>query len=164
MKLKFLFTPLFCLAFAVACDKSPSITFDRTEFDKQKTEWNLADIKNYTFTLSYFSSATGPIQETITVVNGVVTSESENKDIHWFTSSISKIYESIESTFDGKMQDSNKDSDYKISDLVLEIEYDEKYHYPKKVSYTVGYDKPVDGGGGYNMSISNFNMPANEGE
>ena len=164
MKLKLSVISLFCLAFAISCDKSPSITFDREEFNKQKAEWEKADIKNYVFTLSFHSSATGPVQKTITVVNGVVTSENENEDNHWFSSSISKIYESIESTFDSKMQDSNKNPDYKISDVVLEIEYDEKYHYPEKVSYTVAYSEPVDGGGGYTLNISNFNTSSTEGE
>lgn len=162
MKLKLSIISLFCLAFAISCDKSPSITFDREEFNKQKAEWQIADIKDYTFTISYFSSATGPLEETVTVVNGEVTSESENKDLHWFHSSISNIYESLESTFDSETRDSDNNSAYKVTDLILDIEYDEKYHYPKKVSYTVGYDKPVDGGGGYSMNIGNFNVTGGE--
>ena len=149
---------VFCLAFFVSCSKSPTIKFDREEFDKQRAEWQKADIKDYSFTLSYFSSATGPLEETITVLNGKVTGDSDNGDIHWFKSSVSGIYESIETIFDSKKDNINDNPDYKVSDLILEIEYDNEYNFPKKATYTVGYEKPVDGGGGYVLNISSFNI------
>lgn len=153
MKKKFLLISLITVCTAMTCDDDHDVfvKFDNAQFDKNRVLWENANIRNYTYVLSYFSSATGPRKDTIEVVNGVVQNPEE---IHFYPYTINDIFKKIK-------DDVNEGYNEKRSEVygvTMNVTYDNQYHFPKEVNYSVSYKTNVVGGAYYDLSVSNFQV------
>lgn len=155
MKIRLLLFALIPTLILASCRNNDctTIEFDQVEFNKQKALWDANGLQNYSFDVSYFSSATGPVEETVTVTNDV-----GDKGEEWFTKPISGIYETIEHSFDNMKENVAGNEDSNVAGMTLKIKYNKDFNYPEEIKYSVDYYEPVDGGGGYTLTISNFDV------
>src|SRR5690554_4428925 len=92
MKTKLLLLTGFLGITLTSCDKEEAVfyRFDEPTFTAKQKQWEEQNIKNYKFDQYYMSSATGPVEETITVQNG--TAYSSNEERSALIGTISDVY------------------------------------------------------------------------
>ncbi len=155
MKKILLLTSLLTLCTAMTCDDDTDdvfyLKYNQQEFDQQRTLWEKSNHQNYSYKLYYFSSATGPQTSTIEVENGMFVS-SDNQGAYPY--SIDDIFKRIEDD----VQNSLKNKPSEIYGVTMDIKYNQQYHYPEKVYYTVAYKTDVVGGGYYDLTVTDFQL------
>lgn len=131
-------------------DEKYLFEFDEAKFKQEKKFWDESNFQNYSYTYSSMSSSTGPIENNVVVTNGVAIGNNPN----WNAYTISEIYKNCENVANSYLSGSKKNGvSYHVS---FSIKYDEQYHYPQKIHFTV-YNAPP-GGGGYDIELSDFKI------
>lgn len=96
-------------------------------------------------------ASTGPVSETVYVLNGVATVESE-----YFgpsMSTISDVYKKVLRDFE-EVKNGAADR-YGIT---IKVKYNELYSYPEEINFSTSYKGNYVGGMWYDMKISNFEI------
>jgi hypothetical protein len=132
-----------------------TVKFDKEKFDAERAAWKKQAIKNYRHTLK--GDFGGPITVTIDVINNAVTSITPEEEEGYFVRTIDKFFSDIADEF-AKDKKQIDDKNSTMHTLIVEIEYDKTYHYPKKVSYfKISAGTPPPGAyNGYDWEITEF--------
>jgi hypothetical protein len=154
----------------LSCPVAPFLSFDWETFDRERKLWEEGDYKNYVFVQEYRNDAYPNGKVRITV-SGDAEPVIENLDewvleheppemwlgsAHYLAPTITEIYEQIDAFVTQDIKKSSGENPLSISEITCEIKYNPDYHYPEEVDYVVGYTKPVDGGGYFDLKITDF--------
>ncbi|SEI01608.1 hypothetical protein SAMN02927937_02749 [Paenimyroides aquimaris] len=156
MKTRLLLSILFMANIMVSCDgEKPDVFyhFDEPTFTAQQKQWNEQNLKSYKFDQHYMSSATGPVEETITVQNGVAYSSNEDHQ-SVLIGTISDIYTRVLNDFNREKDQ----QDYEIYGITVDVKYNQEYHFPEEINFSTSYVESIDGGMWYDLKISNFEI------
>lgn len=162
----------FVLAFALLLPSCrlflpPSVEFDESEFKRERAAWESASIDDYAFTQRFYPDS-GPQPGIVHTVSGGVLSSTEvdpaDRESGWTDfnpedpyvvriPTIDGVYDWIASTVEEQKEgiDSGK-----VRILIVEIDYDEQYHFPAKVLISVIRYESLDGGSCPQLDIYDF--------
>ena len=159
-----LFLIAISLFFVTACNEQKNhdqenFGFDKEAFDAERSQWFDMQLADYQFHASYFSDA-GPEEAIITVKNGTVETiepvpDKQHYGLSPFFISISDVYENIALDFAEHSEQINQG---KVKGVAVKIKYNNEYHYPEEVIYSVGYNENMYGGYYYTLKISDFTV------
>lgn len=154
MKTKLLLLTGFLGITLTSCDKEEAVfyRFDEPAFTAKQKQWEEQNIKNYKFDQYYMSSATGPVEETITVQNGVAYSSNDERSA--LIGTISDVYTRVLNDFNqGK-----NNPQLPIYGITVDVKYHSDYHFPEEIKFSTSYKEDVAGGAWYDLKISNFEI------
>lgn len=139
----------------VSCDKEEEgvyYRFNEAKFVAKQKQWNEQDLQNYQYVQSYYSSATGPVSETIVVRNGVASSENETHSA--MIGTISDVYSRVLNDFNQEKTQQN----LPIYGISVDVTYNGVYNYPEDIKFTTSYKEDIVGGVWYELKISDFEI------
>ena len=137
----------------------PSIIFDKGRFDQEWAAWEAQGIVNYTVVEYLGNSSTGPLKARIVVKDNEITQidnldKYDTSDISDSVKTVSELYAYIAERYEKDNREMQTGVKYDL--LIIDITYNEQFHYPEKVSYHYFSKEPVDGGGGWSVELTEF--------
>ena len=160
MKVTNLLTAFFCslllITFATSCSNDDKIKFNKPLFEQERANWTNQNLQNYTFSYKYYSSTTGPISFTLVIRNGAIESESSERGTgKSFFNGITDIYDFVERHL---QEDKDYTGEYPPESIEVDITYNDKYHYPSSIKYSIWYSVQIDGGGDFSFELTDFKV------
>lgn len=166
MKLKIIAVILtfFLLSCDFFIDDKEGLTFDEKSFEENKSLWVQNDISNYSFNQKYFDSSRGPMPEIgIKVSNNEFKSKDfvsgddgiHENDLYYFKT-INEIFIFVERVVAECKDDIESNHESSMLGAEIRIEYDETYHFPRKVDCSGYYEEGVMGGLSSHLQITYF--------
>jgi hypothetical protein len=136
----------FSMGTILSCSKIPEmkVDIDRESFEKEYAAWEAQHIENYVFTFDYMSSDIGPNGPATISVQNNVSSVLESQTPHKvpFVKSVRELFDFIGWTLENierSIEDKDKNNEYPVKSVTLNITYNEQYNYPEKVKYGASY-------------------------
>ena len=152
----------------ISCEEKDDLlgmTFDKEAYNENRNLWQGNKILNYTFAQQYFSTSVGGQPELSTIVRN---NELENITIKSSAKNVrigELIYfDNITDLFDfiGRIvKDANEQinsSDNAMEGAIIDVKYDETYHYPTKISCKGYYPKGYVGGLSISIFVNDFEV------
>jgi hypothetical protein len=147
-------------------DEFAGLNFDQNAFDQNRELWKQSKISNYTFSQEYFSSSVGPQPKlTSIVINSKLdtiflqSNNATNISIEHLTyyETVDNVYDFIEYIVKSCEEQINS-SQSPMEGAVIEIAYDETFHYPTEIDCSGYYPDGMLGGLSIHIIISDFEV------
>jgi len=165
MKKTLIFLLLISLISCEEKDDLLGMNFDEETYNENRNLWQESGILNYTFSQEYFSTSVGGQPELNTIVrnneldNIIIKSSGEDitSDELIYYDNITDLYDFIDSVVkDGNEQINS--SDKAMKGAIIDVEYDETYHYPTKISCSGYYPEGYLGGLSITIFVNDFQI------
>lgn len=166
MKISIIFLLLITLISCEKKDDLPGMNFDEETYNENRYLWQESGIMNYTFSQEYHSQSIGGQPELNTVVrNNELVSiivKSSGEDIRSdgfiiYYNNINDLYDFIDKIVKDAYWEINS-SDNSMRGATIEVEYDETYHIPTKISCTGYYRPDIYGGLSITIAVNDFTI------